>query len=126
MNQDQARRMAEEVELPEPQLYEAIYQDGSSYSFAPPHKDCPHVVKYWDEADVREAIAAALVKLTQEQEPVGEVVKGQDGWPWVRFSEYQTSEVARLPVGTKLYTHHIPSQQEERKPLTEDQITSGW
>lgn len=110
ITQDKARRTAEEM-LNDETFTAALDAIGEShYNTAPQYAVPGRKVRPL----MVEAIAAALVKLTEGQEPVGEVAKGQDGWPWIRFSEYQTAEVARLPIGTKLYTHPIPSQQEEK------------
>lgn len=99
MNQDQARRMAEEVELPFTKRMEDAPASGKPFCLYTPN-------------EVREAIAAALVKLTQGQEPVARINDKGEIDPTLHG-------VFALKPGMELYTHHIPSQQEERTPLTE-------
>jgi hypothetical protein len=107
MNQDQARRMAEEVELPEPciQPLDAEFRD---------------VLYYYTETQVREAIAAALVKLTQGQEPLSfEQVEDcfPDGAGTDEHGRCVCSAQWLHDFAQAVHRRHpsvIPSQQEER------------
>lgn len=120
MNQDQARRWAEEVDLPEP--------DGTAEANMQPHPEGGYTydeVPAWSVAIVREAIAAALVKLTQGQEPVAwerrlkfPQAAGAVG-EWEKCGKAEaTSMFDRSPRHEYrcLYHHPTPSQQEDRKP----------
>lgn len=69
---DQARRMAEEVELPEPDGYVAMSPNGSI--IVPPRDFAKHnAYAVFTAGQVREAIAAALVKLDEDR-------RQQDRW----------------------------------------------
>lgn len=117
MDKDQARRWAEEVDLPEP--------DGTAEANMQPHPEGGYTydeVPAWSETIVREAIAAALVKLTQ-QEPIVWGYRTKSGL----FDCISNEEHARAPgdYDIPLYTHPAPSQQEDSKPLTPEQIVEG-
>lgn len=144
--QDQARRWAEEVELPEPDLINWYGQSSEV-----------NEETWWCEESIREAIAAALVKFTQEQEPVAWLIErnlheligpewfvggptnsvdfSKDPDKVMRFSRRQDAQsmLDWLRRNNKLHcvesnvehyykvTEHLwvgpaPSQQEERKP----------
>jgi len=100
MNQDakneQARRWAEEVKLPEPDGYVAMSPNGSI--IVPPRDFAKHnAYAVFTARQVREAIAAALVKLTQGQELVSPRVSPE------MFAELQHN----LDVVAKAHNKHI-------------------
>lgn len=106
MNKDQADRVAEKVELPRAATNNYISMSGIKYDL-------------WTENQVREAIAAALVKFTEEQEPVAAYLHDDGHWSAAKTEEGRKLSSRLSFVGsTKIgvYTHPVPSQQEERKP----------
>ncbi len=119
MNKDQARRWPEEVDvLKVVRDYIEAYK--AAHGRAAPNMICEdHLV-----AVCREAIAAALVKFTQ-QEPVAWGALSGDGNIYdVICPVTHSQEPGDYTIA--LYTHPAPSQQEDRKPLTDEQIKSVW
>ena len=114
MTPEQARRMAEEEKLPKP-----------SFSAGDCLQNIRFIENQYSESKVREAVAAALVKLTQGQEPVAWLVTG----PYTRqaFADESAANAYCRGLakghGENLYSvagcFALPSQQEERKPLME-------
>lgn len=78
----------------------------------------PEEKSLFTETQVREAIAAALVKLTQGQGPIGWRHK-KDGHVQWRTEHMNDEVVAKYDNGQwqPLYTHPAPIQQEERTQL---------
>ena len=125
--QEQARKFAEGVELPNTvKLFE----------------DENNIVVGYTEAQLREAIAAAYVKLMEGQEPVAYINDAGAICPTLHG-------VFTLKPGRDLYTHPAPSQQgelcedegcphhgtkhicidsqqEDRKPLTDDEAVEQY
>lgn len=112
MNQDQARRWAEEVELPQRVEDVLVFTSGTCHAL----KKAAQF--YYTESQVREAIAAALVKLTQGQEPVSPRVTPE----MLAELQHNLDVVAKahnkhIEIGQKYsLTDPAPSQQEEPHP----------
>lgn len=147
MNQDakneQARRWAEEVELPELTKPTGYYcAKCGNFPDAAKHIGCSYLATGMprgftvEEVEVlrREAIAAALVKLTQWQEPVAWMI-----WLYGTAGLFEHRQFAELEFERRnkeyphenrklvsLYAHPAPSQQEARKPLTDGQIHRAY
>jgi hypothetical protein len=105
MTPEQARRRAEEEVLPD---YGIVVSDRSGATWFG-----------YTEGQVLEAIAAALVKLTQGQEPVVARYVTRHGYAanWYDYSAHTDAvwrEDMKISGGHIEYAYVIPSQQEER------------
>lgn len=115
MNQTEARRMAEKA-LTYQEIVDLI-ETHATYNIAG-WKLCgiDQITRY-----TQKAIAAALMQLTQGQEPV-EYQLLVLGSRWAHCSKQLYEKSQDRSVVRALYTHPIPSQQEERKPLKREQL----
>lgn len=57
-----------------------------------------------ERTEILPEVRVALEQPVQEPEPIGEIVEDCNGYPWKRIEYRYPSDIADLPIGTKVFT----------------------